>query len=102
MKGRKLKRKGLDFERKIKKIFEEKGYYVVRSAGSRGVADLVALNKEEKLLIACKKTGNLTVNAKNRLVETAKKINGTPILAFEEEGRVKTIILTEKKVNRQH
>ena len=51
--------KGADYERELKKRCEEQGYYVVRSAGSHGVADLVALSRCSVILIQCKsgKTG---------------------------------------------
>ena len=44
--------KGANFERKVKKIFEENGYTVVRSAGSHTKADI--LIKELNLSVQCK------------------------------------------------
>jgi len=48
--------KGADLERKIKKELEEAGYYVIRSAGSKGRFDLAAFHPTEKrpLLIQVK------------------------------------------------
>lgn len=37
--------KGANFERKIKKQYEDKGYLVFRTAGSHSVADLIAFPK---------------------------------------------------------
>jgi len=45
-------RKGANFERKVKKLFEEAGFTVVRSAGSHSNADLLV--KELNLTIQCK------------------------------------------------
>ena len=45
-------RKGANFERKVKKIFEEHGFTVVRSAGSHSDADLLV--KELGISIQCK------------------------------------------------
>ena len=45
-------KKGANFERKIKRIFEEHGFTVVRSAGSHSEADL--LIKELGISIQCK------------------------------------------------
>ncbi|HIQ48575.1 MAG TPA: Holliday junction resolvase [Aquifex aeolicus] len=45
-------RKGANFERKVKRLFEEKGFTVVRSAGSKSEADL--LIKELSLSVQCK------------------------------------------------
>jgi len=38
----------------VKKHFEEKGYYVIRSAGSHGIADLVAIGSGGVYLIQVK------------------------------------------------
>ena len=45
-------KKGANFERKIKKTFEENGYTVVRSAGSHTKADILV--KELNLSVQCK------------------------------------------------
>jgi len=45
-------KKGANFERKVKKLFEEAGFTVIRSAGSHSQADL--LIKELSLSIQCK------------------------------------------------
>ena len=45
-------RKGANFERKIKKVFEEHGFTVIRSAGSHSKADLMI--KELSLSVQCK------------------------------------------------
>ena len=48
-------RKGSDFERFVKYQLEEEGYFVVRSAGSHGPADLVALKGGfPTMLVQCK------------------------------------------------
>lgn len=56
--------RGANYERLMKKRLEALGYYVVRSAGSHGVADLVAIGAPNTycvpvLLVQCKygKTG---------------------------------------------
>ena len=45
-------RKGANFERKVKKIFEKHGFTVIRSAGSHSDADLLV--KELGISIQCK------------------------------------------------
>ncbi len=54
-----LYQKGVRKERKIKKMYERQGYVVLRSAGSHGFADLIAINKEERkiIFIQCKPDG---------------------------------------------
>jgi hypothetical protein len=49
-----MTKKGFSFERKCKDILEFKGYYVIRSAGSFGLFDLVAIKGKDVLLIQCK------------------------------------------------
>lgn len=46
--------RGATYERKIKKEYEAMGYYVIRSAGSRGPVDLVAINRDHFVFIQCK------------------------------------------------
>jgi hypothetical protein len=48
---------GRSLEYRIKNILKENGFYVVRSAGSHGKWDLIAVNESKKTiyLISCKK-----------------------------------------------
>ncbi len=51
------KEKGSRFERQLKKLFEEKGFFVVRASGSGadGIApDLVALSSTRNFAVECK------------------------------------------------
>jgi len=54
----KAKLKGYVAERKVRKIFEKFGWYVVKAGGSLGVADLVCLKEGKCLLIQVKSTRN--------------------------------------------
>lgn len=47
--------RGRSFEYYLKKKLEEEGFLVIRSAGSKGIFDLVAIKEEEVYLIQCKK-----------------------------------------------
>ena len=49
---------GARVERKVRKILEDQGYYVVRSAGSKGAVDLVAWSDQDIRLIQVKATSN--------------------------------------------
>jgi len=53
-KGSRHYRKGEYYERKARKELESEGYYVIRSGGSKGIWDLVAINKNEIRLIQVK------------------------------------------------
>jgi Holliday junction resolvase len=54
--GIELMKSGITFERKFKKMLEEGGTYVMRSAGSRGAADLIAIDEFETSLYQIKST----------------------------------------------
>jgi Holliday junction resolvase len=45
--------KGRRLEYRVKKLFEKNGYFVIRSSGSHTPVDIVAINKDEIVLIQC-------------------------------------------------
>ena len=47
-------RRGADLERAAKHYLEDNGYYVIKSAGSKGIADLVGIKPGEILYVQCK------------------------------------------------
>jgi Holliday junction resolvase len=53
-------RRGYEFERQIKKILENKNYFVMRSSGSHTLFDLIAVNKFEIKLIQAKRVKKLS------------------------------------------
>jgi hypothetical protein len=58
--GNKLYRKGKRYERLTRKSLEEKGFYVINSAGSKGPFDLVAIKETEMIMIQVKSNQNIT------------------------------------------
>jgi len=48
--------RGRDTEYKVKKELEKEGYVVFRTAGSHGVADIIAINSKVVRLIQVKRT----------------------------------------------
>lgn len=46
---------GVRFERELKDLLEKAGYYVMRSAGSHGPADLIAIKDGKTYIISCKR-----------------------------------------------
>ena len=73
----KAKRKGSRYEYKIRDQYKKKGYYVIRSAGSLGIFDLVAINPQTKIicLIQCK-AGKLSKKEKESILEVLKAYEG--------------------------
>jgi len=85
---------GRNFEYRVKEHYEKEGYYVVRTAGSKGIADLVAIPNrkdfiEYALLIQCKRISYKKVSKQEvrKLLETASKYKAIPVLATKEGKR---------------
>jgi len=75
-------RKGHRWELKIKKIWEEKGYVVYRSAGSKGAADLITLKDGKIVLIQVKVNKKPYLSEVAKLKKEAKKCKATPLLVL--------------------
>jgi Holliday junction resolvase len=96
-------KRGRNFEYRVKKHFEKKGYYVIRKYASQGAEDLVALKViylndhsavyvTECLLIQCKNLKvekNLSKVDATRLKSLAKQVGGTPLLAKNVNHKLK-------------
>lgn len=76
---------GGKFERRVRTYYERKGFFVVRSAGSHGPVDLVALKKGEVLLVQCKVNGQLSRADRGELVELAGRLGGRAVLVWRGE-----------------
>ena len=72
------------FERRTRDGLTADGWLVVRSGGSLGVADLVALRADfEPLLISCKKHGRLDRAELFALCDAAIRAGAVPVLACQ-------------------
>ena len=76
-------RKGARFEIVVKNILLEDDWLAIRSAGSHGIVDVIAIKQDIKWLIQCRTNGSLSGEERNELVALAKKHNVTPILAYK-------------------
>ena len=97
-------KRGRNFEYRVKRHFENLGYYVVRKYASKGAEDLLAIKSiknqyldpnyikktvksfvtSEVLLIQCKNLKverNLSKTEKDNLIKLAKQTGATPMLA---------------------
>ena len=81
---------GRALEYKIAILFRRKGYFVVRSAGSHGAADLVAVKRGKKpLLIQAKKgKGGISIEERNKLFLTAIEVDSVPIVVIKEDRKL--------------
>jgi len=77
------RRRGDYFERRARAALEADGWLVVRSAGSLGVADLVALRRGyTSRLISCKVTHHLPRRQALALIEAAEKAGAWAVCAW--------------------
>lgn len=94
---------GRQFEYKVRDYLVEHGFFVIRSAGSKGVVDLVAFKTKEILFIQAKRTGILPPHEWNSLYWLATDLGAVPLMAQEPSGRgqsVQLFILQAPKTGR--
>jgi Holliday junction resolvase len=73
--------RGRAFEYRVKRYLEAEGYFVVRAAGSKGCADLVAIRKGyAPELVQCK-LGRFTHRELRKLVKAATACGALPVVA---------------------
>ena len=79
--------KGANFERLVKKQLETDGCFVVKSGGSRGKVDLLAINKlGEKLFIQCKLHGIISNSEKDALLQLALEYSARAFVVEKLQG----------------
>lgn len=83
--------KGAAFENRCRRDLEETGWRVIRSAASKGEADLWAARREgtvRRLIVVQAKTGRngMGIHEWNRFVMFADNIDAEPILADKAAG----------------
>ena len=77
-------RAGANFERRVMAVLVEAGYTAIRSAGSKGVFDLVAVKPGEVLFVQVKRNGVIGPEAWNSLVGWSCGSGAIPILAVRD------------------
>lgn len=89
--------KGDYLERSTRAALEQHSWFVIRAAGSHGVADLVALRAGfMPLLISCKTNGKIPRTERAALIATAADTEAMPVLAYRTtRGYVDLAIVTE-------
>jgi Holliday junction resolvase len=75
--------KGYTFEKRVQKYFEERDFFVVRSAGSKGVADLVVIRPYRlPIFVQCKYGKNITTEEKMKLRDKCEDLNVRGLIAY--------------------
>ena len=77
---------GANFERTVKKKLEKENWYVLRSAGSHSIVDLVCFRDGEVRLVQCKVDGYLSPNERKQLLELAAQ-NGFCAYLVKRDGK---------------
>lgn len=74
--------RGADFERAVKADLEGKGWFVVRSAGSHGAVDLVAIGEGGVIrFIQAKINGKMSWKDREEITELAAEYGAEAIMA---------------------
>lgn len=95
--ARNTNRQGANFELQIMHHLKERGYDTLRSSGSRGKIDVVAVGDTHTLWIQAKISNPLLPPAERRAVRTLTARIGTdalPLVAYRDKGKVLFRLLT--------
>lgn len=72
--------RGSAFERRVKRELEDVGYYVMKSGGSKGPADIIAIDTTgTAFLIQCKKDGKLSKKEWEDLVKLGLQFHSSTL-----------------------
>ncbi len=95
-------RLGRAFEYQVRDLFTSYGYFVLRSARSLTIVDLVAIKKGSVVLLQCKRSGTIISPEWNQLYDLASSVGATPVLAERPTGRgINLWIMTGRKDGRR-
>lgn len=92
------KRRGINFERRVKKYLEDRGWFAVRCAGSKPV-DVIAMRKGEVRIIECKINGKIDPETRRNL-ERIEKLTNFPVFLAYREGRETVIVPFRRRVEK--
>ena len=86
--------RGRQFEYRVRDLYKKHGWYVLRSAGSKTVTDLVAISKGARQIhfIQCKADGRVSIHEIENLIYTAITYNAVPVLATKKNRKVNLIL----------
>ncbi|MGI9501849.1 MAG: hypothetical protein ACR2RE_02170, partial [Geminicoccaceae bacterium] len=93
------KAKGSRFERQVAALLRKTGLCVIRSAGSEGKADLVAIGPDASPLLFIQCKAHVTFHAAewNALLHEARTYGAEPILARLKDGVIEIYRLLSEK-----
>lgn len=80
---------GRRFEYDVRNDLEADGYWVIRAAGSKTKADLVAIKPGQLLIIQCKRNNKVGPAERAEIIRIAAMIDGVPVVAYKQPRRRK-------------
>jgi len=83
--------KGRNFEYRVMDFLRERGYFCMRSSGSKGLFDVIAIpsTKGSTLLIQAKYNGYIPKFELQKLKEIQNKLWGSIIIAYSENHKLR-------------
>jgi len=92
-------KKGYMFERQIFHLFESAGFYCVRSAGSHGVFDIIAIKHGISFGVQCKYNNHISEAEKQAMLNAYEQFGIIPIYAYRMKNKpLQLICLIDNKV----
>jgi len=80
-------RKGYRFEREIFNLFQSAGYFTVRSAGSHGIFDIIAIKNGVIFGIQCKYNNHISKREELAMRMAYKQFGIIPLYAYRFKGQ---------------
>ena len=91
--------KAAEFERRVCRDMEGRGYIAVRAAGSRTPADVYCMGVGRLVFVQCKTNGYMTPSEWNTLYDYAGSVGATPVIASKDDrGHIRYMLMTGHKV----
>lgn len=91
--------RGRDFEYRVLKDMNKRGYLSLRSPASKSPADIYCMAKGSLIFVQCKLTGVLGVQEWNEFLDYCEAVGATPVMAENDCGSIKYHLITKKKDN---
>jgi len=92
-------KKGYQFEREVFRLFQSAGYYVIRSAGSHGLFDLVAVKDGLVFGIQCKYNNHLKSHEKTAMINAYYTFGIIPVYIYRMKRKpIQIVCLLNGKV----
>jgi len=84
--------RGAAFERAVRHHLEDDGYDVIRSAGSKGAIDIVAMKPGELLFIQCKISGTVPPSERAEILRVAGLVGAIPVVAWKQPRKARPLL----------